>query len=267
LKGSICKSTALVKAFLFSEDNVEEEPIPVPLAPLELECHPELVTEISAPDDVYWALNHDIKTAKIYDFEEMETYKVNEIEPEIKLKGRGEILQMAIAARPLEYDGTFENWYNLAQVEKVCHPSVIVLRTGNVLSAGISSAVSYKSKSLIKNIDLTAFEGVSLLYDTQAVNFNKYDIYSKSFNDPNYFVRTRDLLYLNFNFDVNGTVINNFFNMNKFPRPVLKLKLLPSLQTPAKNGNLSNIIQILVFTKHISGIYGVCDSMANATLK
>lgn len=266
LKGNVSKSTALVKAFLYSDDNVEEDPIPVPLAPLQLECVPTLVTEISSVGDVWWALNHDIVTAKVFDYERVFRYVVSEVVSDIILKGRGETLQLSVAVRPSSYDGTFENWHNFTQVEKVCHPIAVVMQGVNALTLGISSAVALKSKTLVESLDIQAHEGVSLVYDTNAANFNKYDVYSKTINNPNYYVRTKDLYYLNFNVDANGKVISNFFNMSAFDRPVLKLKLVDSLQNAAKNGNLTEKMQVLVYQKNISGVLGVSDSMARATV-
>jgi hypothetical protein len=265
MKGSFAKSTDLVRGFLYSDDNVDP-PIPVPLAPLEFECHPELVTEISAVDDVWWALNYDVRASHVYDYEEVEYYTATELRSEFKLSGRGEVTQMAVAARPLSYHGTFENWYNLSHTIEVCHPNAIILQgPNNMLNVGISSAVAKKSVSVIEEIDLAANE-ISLLIDKKARNFSQYEIFSKSRNDPIYHARTtNELLYLNFNPDVNGKVISNFFNMSAFSKPVLTIRLSDSLQSPAKNGDLKEKIQIIVYRKIINGIQQACDSMAKTT--
>lgn len=269
IKGKLCPSDFLVKAAYFPVVDINQDIIPVEVDALEFEGTPEIVSEVSAVNDLWWAINHDNKSKIVGEIFYNEKYNTMEQYTEQKLSGLGEVLQMAIAVRPSEYENDFDKWHELGTVESVCTPVPSIFYNDankNSYKVSISSASVNKFVSIIDSLDLK-YDGNSMVNDTNAKNFNTLDVFAKSMNNPEYFARDRGIYYLNFNTDVNGRVINNVYNQNKFINPILHINFNKSLSSKAGNFTLNKPHQIIVFRKCLNTFYSGCDSMTRLRIR
>jgi hypothetical protein len=232
IKGSIAPSRHIVRAALFSTVSVETAPIELEVAPLKIrKC--TLLNLVSAVNDVMFALNLGLYYNKLYDYTKHERYSISNKKDGLKLRGTGEVLQMAVMARPKSYSEDFDKWIELTPVQSECHAVPIVVDdpvNPGMKKLAIGSAKVYKQVSPFKSISLYN-NGVNILTDGtkdgsgDPALWHKIDPFIKALKYPDYFVRRSGMIYFNFNPHVNSKQIGCMFNMGKLKDSILNYEL------------------------------------------
>jgi hypothetical protein len=253
-KGNFAPSNYMVRAAAFNPDSVESPPILLDVAPLEFESC-DLYSLLSAVDDKMYAMNLGLFYNKLYNYIKHERYEITESKSEsLILRGRGEVLQMAIAARPSSYAADFDKWQELSPVVTSCYPvPIAVADPANPGSFKISIVGSQVDKQVspFKHINLM-YNSIPMLVDGTKDGsgdpkiWELIDTFSKSYRYLDYQVRKTGLIYFNFNPHVNTKRIAALYNMSKLDRNYLKYTTSDVVPTNP-NGSLVSPYEVLVF--------------------
>lgn len=273
IKGEFAASRHLVRAAAFSTNSVEVAPVELEVAPLKIKkC--VLLNLVSSVNDVMFALNLGLFYNKLYDYTKHETYPTMLKKNGQKLRGTGEVLQMAIMARPKSYSDDFDKWSELTPVTSTCHAVPIVIDDVNnpgMKKVAVGSARTYQQIQPFKSISLY-YNGANLLTDgtkdgsgDPALWF-KIDPFIKSLKYPDYFVRRNGMIYFNFNPHVNTKRIGCVFNMGKLKDSILNFEM--SDEIPSNIAlDLNEPYEIFVFrnilNNHIMAGDSVTKNMIN----
>lgn len=253
-KGQFAPSNLMVRAAAFNPATIESSPVLLDVNPLEFESC-QLYSLMSAVDDKMYAMNLGLFYNKLYDYIKHERYEIKESKSEsLILRGRGEVLQMAIAARPASYSGDFDKWQELTPVVTSCYPVPIAvadpLNPGEYKLSIVGSQVNTQVRPF-KYINLM-YNSIPMLVDGtrdgsgDPVIWELIDTFSKSYRYLDYQVRRTGLIYFNFNPHVNTKRIAAVYNMNKLDRNYLKYETSDAVPTNP-NGSLVSPYEVLVF--------------------
>lgn len=253
-KGNFAPSDYMVRAAAFNPNSVESAPIQLDVNPLEFESC-DLYSLMSAVDDKMYAMNLGLFYNKLYSYTKHERYELSENRSEsLILRGRGEVLQMAIAARPASYAKDFDKWQELTPVVTSCYPVPIAVsdpaNPGEYRLAIVGSQVDLQVRPF-KYINLM-YNSIPMLVDGtkdgsgDPAIWEIVDTFSKSYRYLDYQVRRTGLIYFNFNPHVNTKRIAAMYNMNKLDRNYLKYATSDAIPTNP-NGSLVSPLEVLVF--------------------
>lgn len=252
-KGKFAPSNYIVSAAAFSTTDASLAPVPLSVQALKLESC-QLYSLMSAVDDSMYAMNLGLFYNKLYDYTKHERYEISESRNTFKLRGKGEVLQMALICRPASYASDFDKWTEFTPTVSTCYPVPIAIDdpanpgTMKVAIFGAQSSIPVRPFRYVNLI----YNGIPMLVDGtkdgsgDPAIWELVDTFSKSMRYNNYRVRNTGMIYFNFNPHVNTKKIAAVYNMSKLQDNVLQYATSDGIATNP-NGSLPSPLEIIVF--------------------
>jgi hypothetical protein len=258
-KGVLAPSEQIARMAVFNTQTVTESPTLLTINALQVErC--ELYNLATAVDDLMFAINLGLYYNRLYDYTKHFIEPVKVESGDVKLRNGGELLQMAIFARPKSYSADFNKWIEFTPVQSRCiYVPVVIDDAANLPNGKRIAIVGAKLYSQIK-----PFANINLMYDGSHIMsdgskdgsgdpnlWTKIDPFSKSMRYLDYEVRRDGIVYFNFNPHVNTKKVGCIYNMNKLQKSYLKYKFSSDVPSVV-NGNLTEDFEIFVFYQSIN---------------